>query len=114
MHKNQHHKTQREIEKEKVYNHYGWECKCCGENNIEFLSLDHIKGGGKKQRKEGGQHQYGWIIKNNFPDNFQVLCMNCNFARGKTNNKNKICPHKYDSRKYGQLVFDFDVKEIIL
>jgi hypothetical protein len=108
VHKNQQHKTKREIEKAIVYDHYGRECKCCGESNMEFLSLDHIKGGGRKQRKQNGkQHLYGWIIKNNFPSDFQVLCMNCNFARGKTNNKNKICPHKYDGRKYGQFMLDF-------
>ena len=34
-----------------------------------------------------------WIIKNNFPKGFQVLCSNCNFAKGLKKNNNK-CPMK--------------------
>lgn len=34
-----------------------------------------------------------WIIRNDFPDGFQVLCHNCNFAKGKKGNNN-MCPHE--------------------
>jgi len=33
---------------------------------------------------------YSWLKKNNFPKGFQVLCMNCNFAKGKLGK----CPHQ--------------------
>ena len=70
-------------------------CKCCGEKIIEFLSIDHIKGGGNKHRREMGLKNghggniYSWLIRNNFPEGFQVLCHNCNMAKGFYGN----CPH---------------------
>jgi len=36
---------------------------------------------------------HNWIIENNFPKGFQILCQNCNFAKGMIRNKNK-CPHE--------------------
>lgn len=73
-----------------VYAHYGDSCTCCGENKFEFLSIDHINGGGSKHRKElGGYVPHTWIIKNNFPDNLRLLCMNCNCSLGRYG----YCPH---------------------
>ena len=34
-----------------------------------------------------GQVLRNWIIKNNFPKGFQVLCHNCNYAKGIEKNK---------------------------
>ncbi len=74
-------------------------CACCGEKEIKFLSLDHINGGGTKHRQElqksaikpaGGSSIVCWIIRNNFPSGFQVLCHNCNQAKGFYGK----CPHK--------------------
>jgi hypothetical protein len=66
-------------------------CDCCGENKIEFLSLDHINGGGGKHRKEiGSSNLPFWLIKNKFPDGFRILCHNCNQALGHYG----YCPHK--------------------
>lgn len=67
------------------------ECKCCKENIYEFLALDHIKGGGTQHRKKlGSKYIYSWLIKNNFPKGYQVLCHNCNQAKG----FHGKCPHK--------------------
>lgn len=79
----------------KVYNHYSnfdIKCNCCGEKEILFLSLDHINNDGYKHRKNISNNTLGWIIKNNFPPIFQLLCMNCN--HGKMRTKSKICPHQ--------------------
>ncbi len=72
--------------------HYGAVCVCCGESHYEFLCIDHINGGGNKHRKEIGEGNNlpRWLIKNKFPSNFQILCANCNQAKG----ANGICPHK--------------------
>jgi len=69
-------------------------CNCCGESIFEFLSMDHINGGGTQHRRQlnGGNNIYRWLRKNNFPDGFQVLCYNCNCGREKT--PDKVCPHK--------------------
>ena len=79
--------------KKEVIKIYGGKCICCGETHIEFLTIDHINGGGTAHRKKlhgGGIKVYNWLRKNNFPKEFQVLCMNCNFAKGKFG----YCPHK--------------------
>lgn len=78
-----------------VMNHYGNNiphCVCCGENHIEFLHIDHINGGGNKHRKEysNSRQMYNWIIKNNFPKTFRILCANCNMSKS----IHKHCPHK--------------------
>lgn len=67
-------------------------CLCCAEKHIEFLSIDHTNGGGVQHRKEIGKGSriYIWLIKNNFPSGFQVLCHNCNMAKAFY----KVCPHK--------------------
>jgi len=81
----------------RVLEHYGGECNCCGEERIEFLTIDHIEGGGNSHRKEifGNQNQsgsrfYRWIIKQGYPNDYQVLCWNCNTAKHYYN----MCPHK--------------------
>lgn len=57
-------------------------CECCGEHELMFLALDHVNGGGSKQRKEtGGGGFWGWLRKNNYPPGFRILCHNCNFGR---------------------------------
>lgn len=73
--------------------HYGGnhpKCACCGEDIIEFLTIDHIYGGGTQHRNKVGYGYkfYQWLIKNNFPDGFQVLCRNCNWAKSHGG-----CPH---------------------
>lgn len=66
-------------------------CACCGEAIYEFLSLDHIDGGGTQHRKKlGSKYIVSWIIQNNFPPGFQVLCHNCNMAKGFYG----VCPHQ--------------------
>ena len=89
----------REGVKDEVFRAYGgWICKCCGITEHEFLSLDHIHGGGNAQRKanrlQNGYTFYCWLKKNNFPPGYQVLCMNCNFAKRYT----MVCPHQKENR----------------
>lgn len=69
---------------------YGNECKCCGEKIIEFLSIDHIDGGGNKHRKQIRSNMWQWLKNNNYPKGFQVLCFNCNCSKG----FHGYCPHK--------------------
>ena len=57
-------------------------CVLCGHDRLTSLSIDHINGGGCKHLREsrimGGQF-YRWLIKNNYPEGFRTLCMNCQF-----------------------------------
>jgi hypothetical protein len=94
--------SQERIRKQKidVLIHYGGDppkCACCDENHIEFLTIDHINGNGAEHRRQIGGTQkfsgllfYEWIIANNYPEGYQVLCSNCNTA--KRNSIAKFCP----------------------
>lgn len=71
----------------------GRECKCCHETALEFLNVDHIGGGGNKHRaeiKRYGQSFYKWLKSKGFPAGYQVMCFNCNCARGLFG----FCPHE--------------------
>ncbi len=89
-------KAERKRVKWEVLTHYGGNppsCVCCGESIYDFLCLDHINGGGNQHRKKirkFGNLFHHWILVNNFPDGFQVLCFNCNMAKGFFG----TCPHK--------------------
>lgn len=74
--------------KEHVFSHYCEGeilCKKCGFKDIRALSLDHIDGNGTKHRKElnitAGTQFYRWVRDNDFPEMFQVLCMNCQWIK---------------------------------
>jgi hypothetical protein len=65
-------------------------CNCCGEDENKFMCIDHIHGGGNKHRKtERIVHLYKWLRDNGYPEGFQVLCFNCNFAKWRYG----VCPH---------------------
>lgn len=69
---------------------YGHQCACCGEDHEEFLTLDHIGGGGRKHYRQSNGNIYQDLKNRGWPkEGFRVLCMNCNFATRFTNK----CPH---------------------
>lgn len=75
---------------------YGGQCACPGGCNVvqkEFLSIDHIGGGGKDHRASvsGGLSYYLSIIRHPVPNTkFRLLCHNCNQAIGLYG----TCPHE--------------------
>ena len=79
--------------KEAALDAYGGRvCVCCEEAHLEFLTLDHIMGGGSKHRSSvshWGNDFYRWLKLQDYPPGYRVLCMNCNFALG----KHGYCPH---------------------
>lgn len=91
--------------KVEVLHAYGNRCYCCDLNQLEFLTIDHINGGGVKHRKQITS-LYGWLKKNNYPDGFRAACINCNTGRSRNNRKLKggSCPHK-DKRIIRENIF---------
>jgi hypothetical protein len=75
---------------------YGGKCACCATSEVVFLVIDHVNGGGNKHRRSlspsgrmvGSARFYRWLEQNRWPDGFQILCHNCNFAKS-----NGGCPH---------------------
>lgn len=85
-------KRYRQAEKREVVSRYGGLCACCGENELVFLTIDHIYGDGKEHRStdRSATLLYRWLKKNGYPDGFQVLCWNCNTAKRRLS----ACPHE--------------------
>lgn len=81
--------------KDKVFQAYGgYKCACCGCDNKWFMQIDHIENNGEAHRRTitaNGSGFYDWLVRNNYPSGFQVLCGNCNFAKGKYGS----CPHTW-------------------
>lgn len=80
--------------KEETFNAYGGRvCRCCGEIEPKFLTIDHVEGGGNIHRKSlgstGGKDFYSWLRQEGFPKGYQVLCFNCNLSKGHYG----VCPH---------------------
>lgn len=76
----------------KCINAYGGKCVCCGESHWQFLSIDHINGGGREHRRQLGGHAYfyEWLKRHGYPkDNYRCLCYNCNQCFGIYG----YCPH---------------------
>ncbi len=87
--------TQREWNdrlREDVFNHYGNMCCCCGEDEKQFLSIDHTDNNGNSMREVHGMgsNMYAWLRNNNYPTGFQTLCMNCNSGKARNHG---VCPH---------------------
>src|SRR5579859_2007863 len=89
-------KGYRQSLRSEVIKEYGGKCSClgCPEELQEFLTIDHIGGSGASQRRLGqkkGWQFYKWLKDNGYPkDNFQLLCMNCNWAKYSYGG----CPHQ--------------------
>lgn len=97
-------------------------CNCCGFHhpNIRFLTIDHIDNRGHSHRRSGrrllGVQTYRYLVNNNYPTGYQVLCWNCNSAKG--TNKG-FCPHKKIvktpiSQRYRGYEKDHQNKDIVL
>ena len=69
----------------KIVKHYTngkMNCKCCGVVGFWFMAIDHINGGGNKERRRyNPKKYYENIVKKGYPKKYQVLCFNCNWAK---------------------------------
>lgn len=99
------------------------ECSLCQENHWELLVVDHIKGGGTKHRKEVtglGSSFYIWIINNQYPDGYRVLCHNCNFKELVRKNQedfaNKVWDetNSFKTRVCGDKIYQVDLKKMAI
>lgn len=72
---------------------YGGRCACCGEDDWRFLTVDHTHSNGAEHRKMRHGKIYSFLKQHNFPQGpYQLLCMNCNWAKGIYGR----CPHEMD------------------
>lgn len=74
-------------------------CVCCKDKRYWTLTIDHIKGGGTKHRREVANTST-WVLvaremragktEAHCKDDYRVLCQNCNYG---CRLNNGICPH---------------------
>ena len=66
-------------------------CVSCGIGDIDILTIDHLNGSGGKHRRSlnlhAGDRFYRWLKANGYPQEYQVLCYNCNIKKFKLSNK---------------------------
>jgi hypothetical protein len=81
-----------------VIDAYGGNCQCCGESDKRFLTLEHVYGRKNHGRSATGKRITGKkamaeVKRLGFPkDKFQILCFNCNCAKGIYGK----CPHQIE------------------
>jgi len=65
-------------------------CVKCGFDDTRALSIDHINGNGNTHKKENnissGTDFYRYLKREDFPEGYQTLCMNCQYIK-KSENK---------------------------
>jgi 5-methylcytosine-specific restriction endonuclease McrA len=71
--------------REKVLSAYGAACACCGETLERVLTIDHVTPCGKRRNRSIWRQ----VLTEGCPDSYQVLCYNCNQAKG----DKAECPH---------------------
>lgn len=67
----------------KVISHYSNganKCELCDETRIGTLTVDHLDGGGKQHVNNVG-NIYLYLLKNNYPPRYRILCSNCNIIQ---------------------------------
>jgi hypothetical protein len=77
-------KVRRDNNRNTVIKYYGGKCVECGESKSVCLAIDHIDGDGNTHRHKIGKYGSGffkWLMDNNFPEGFQILCHNCNMSK---------------------------------
>ena len=69
-------------QRQAVFEMYGHECVLCGFADKRALTLDHIKNNGAEERLELGERGvYRRAIAEFRPDEYRILCMNCQFIK---------------------------------
>lgn len=56
-------------------------CENCGFDDYRALQVDHINGGGTKERKKSAAARALFKNVQENPENYQLLCANCNWIK---------------------------------
>lgn len=73
--------------KMKVFELLGNKCNNCGFSDKRAFQIDHIHGGGRQQRKGMSTESFlKYVLKH--PEEFQLLCANCNQIKRIENKEN--------------------------
>ncbi len=82
------------------YSNDTFRCTNCNEDRLDCLTIDHINNDGQEHRKAiGSVNMYRWLRKNNYPNGFQVLCMNCQWVKKAENQRSRRASSKLLRRR---------------
>ena len=73
----------------KVFNKLGNQCFVCKFNDIRALQIDHLFGGGSKERQKMNSCKFLKQVLLDKKGNYQLLCANCNWIKRYENNENR-------------------------
>lgn len=85
---------------------FDFKCSCCGENDIRFLTLDHVQNDGYKDRSDNNSSDNLFILRRAKDQGYDktkydCLCYNCNCGKQRNNG---VCPHRTkDKEEYIRL-----------
>lgn len=102
-----------------VVDHYGGRCTCCGEGLFVFLAIDHKNNDGAEERRNFKQAKASditflrWIQKRGYPDGYQILCHNCNWAKYKLGECNHLQLSPAEMEMYYDALIDFQAERIL-
>jgi hypothetical protein len=101
-HRKEHAKDFRERRLDRIFSIYGPICRCCGETERAFLTVDHINNDGGIERKAyGGNEKFrNWLAKQPKLPEYQILCWNCQWGK----RINGVCPHQVEKGRHLTLV----------
>ena len=78
--------------KEETIKAYGGVCSCCGEDMVQFLTIEHLNGRDYSNKGKGGHYEYLRLKSLGYPtDGITVLCYDCNCTKGVYG----TCPHTW-------------------
>lgn len=77
--------------REAIYTILGKECMRCGFNDKRALQIDHVNGGGARERKNLGMRIEKFILDKiiDGSKDYQILCANCNWIKRSENGENR-------------------------
>jgi hypothetical protein len=73
---------------------YGGKCVCCSERIEMLLTIDHKLNNGARERRRMSYNAFRFyrkIVREGFPDIYQLLCWNCNYGKFRNGG---LCPHQ--------------------
>jgi hypothetical protein len=86
-------KNYREINRKNIFSILGDRCIMCGFSDPRALQIDHINGGGNKEKKRLGNCDkiVSYYLKHQeeIKDKIQLLCANCNWIKKSENKEHR-------------------------
>jgi len=73
--------------RQKLLTKFGNTCRICKIKDPRCLQLDHVSGGGSRQRKKSNWYSIYKSALSSTDGQFQLLCANCNWIKRHTNNE---------------------------